>query len=476
VKEGDVGGIIGLGGLGINGARFAVLAGATVDGVDTNEAVFENAKALGVTETFTDAAQLAQFHRMSSSTSPASAPPPPERLNVVKPAGTVDQVGLGRTQATISTNDLILKTVTLRGSLGGSQDDLKAVLQLISDGEFSPIVEQISFAGALPLLQQPADDRLPVIAVGIGPLAQLSVDTPLANSRMPMASGPLARMRNRLLNAAAYRVFFARAQRLAERLLVEAGGQKPSGFILDFSRLPDRYLQLGPREFEYERRDLSGNLRFVGALSPARSPGIEATLPTWWDELADGRPVVHVTQGTLDNHDPGMVIRPTIDALAGLDIHVVVSTGRAPVETVGPLPPNARIAEFLPYDRLLPLCDVMVTNGGYGGTMAALSAGVALVVAGAAEDKPEVAARVDYFGVGIDLRTGRPHPRQLRDAVRRILGDASFRERAQAMRTSIAGYDTFANIRNEIDATLKERHRPDTTAAVQQVPPIEKQP
>jgi propanol-preferring alcohol dehydrogenase len=145
VKEGDVVGIIGLGGLGINGARFAVLAGATVYGVDTNPAVFENAKTLGVTETFTDAAELAQFHPdvvidfAGFGTTTAAA------LNVVKPAGTVVQVGLGRTQATISTNDLVLKTVTLRGSLGGSQDDLKAVLQLISDGAFTPIVEQISF-------------------------------------------------------------------------------------------------------------------------------------------------------------------------------------------------------------------------------------------------------------------------------------------------------------------------------------------
>jgi UDP:flavonoid glycosyltransferase YjiC (YdhE family) len=33
----------------------------------------------------------------------------------------------------------------------------------------------------------------------------------------------------------------------------------------------------------------------------------------------------------------------------------------------------------------------MVTNGGYGGVQMALSYGVPLVVAGASEDKPEVA-------------------------------------------------------------------------------------
>jgi len=344
-------------------------------------------------------------------------------------------------------------------------DQWRALTGVLESEAVDAVLIDSLFIGALPLLQRPTTERPPVLVVGIGPFAQLSVDTPLANSRIPMAFGPLARLRNRLLNAAARWVFFARAQRRATRMLVEAGGRRPSGFILDFSRLPERYLQLGPREFEYERRDLSPNVRFVGALPPGHAASAEARLPEWWDELADGRPVVHVTQGTLDNHDPSMVIRPTVDALADLDVHVVVSTGRAPVASVGPLPANARIAEFLPYDRLLPICDVMVTNGGYGGTMAALSAGVPLVVAGAAEDKPEVAARVQHFGVGIDLRTGRPTAEQVRAAVRRVLEDGSFRERAAAMRAAIARYDTFAGIRREIDAALDAHRRTATDAA-----------
>ncbi|PJJ63433.1 glycosyltransferase [Compostimonas suwonensis] len=336
-------------------------------------------------------------------------------------------------------------------------DQWRALSAILAEEQIDVVLIDSLFVGALPLLQRDPGKRLPVLVIGIGPLAQFSVDTPPANSRIRMASGPVARVRNRLLNEMARRVFFAHAQRLAGQLLIEAGGQKPDGFVIEISRLPDRYLQLGPREFEYERRDLSDNIRFVGPLSSARTPGAAESLPDWWGELGDGKPIVHVTQGTLDNHDPSTVIRPTIDALADLDLHVVVSTGRSPIESVGPLPPNARIAEFLPYDQLLPLCDVMVTNGGYGGTLAALAAGVPLVVAGAAEDKPEVAARVDYFGVGIDLRTGRPTAHQVRAAVQRILHDASFRRRAATLRDAIAGYDPFRNIRHEIDTVLTER-------------------
>ena len=36
------------------------------------------------------------------------------------------------------------------------------------------------------------------------------------------------------------------------------------------------------------------------------------------------------------------------------------------------MPANARAAEFLPYDELLPRTDVYVTNSGYGGVRPAL--------------------------------------------------------------------------------------------------------
>ncbi|PRC57278.1 glycosyl transferase, partial [Mycobacterium sp. ITM-2017-0098] len=84
-------------------------------------------------------------------------------------------------------------------------------------------------------------------------------------------------------------------------------------------------------------------------------------------------------------------------------------TGGRPVSQIRiPLPPNTYVAEYLPHDVLLPMVDVMVTNGGYGSVQRALSDGVPLVVAGQTEDKPEVAARVEYFGAGVNLRTGTP--------------------------------------------------------------------
>jgi UDP:flavonoid glycosyltransferase YjiC (YdhE family) len=141
----------------------------------------------------------------------------------------------------------------------------------------------------------------------------------------------------------------------------------------------------------------------------------------------------------MDNHHLDKLVGPVLHALRHENVLVVASTGGRPTTELvhdlgGRLPDNARVAEFVAYDRLLPSTAVMITNGGFGGVQQALAHGVPLVVAGATEDKKEVAARVAWSGTGVNLRTGRPSPRALRRAVQRILAEPEFGRRADALR------------------------------------------
>ena len=112
----------------------------------------------------------------------------------------------------------------------------------------------------------------------------------------------------------------------------------------------------------------------------------------------------------------------TARSLARDDVLVVATTGGPdPGPLRRGLPANDRLERFVPHDLLLPHVDVMVTNGGYGGVQQALANGVPLVVAGDSEDKPEVAARVQWSGTGINLHTGRPSQAMVARAVRRVL-------------------------------------------------------
>ena len=151
----------------------------------------------------------------------------------------------------------------------------------------------------------------------------------------------------------------------------------------------DAVVQFTVPAFEYPRSDAPATLHFAGPLS---ATGSQAPRPSWWADLDGGRPVVHVTQGTIANKDFGQLVGPTLEALADDDVLVVVSTGGRPLDTLPPLPANARAAEYLPYDELLPRTDVFVTNGGYGGVQYALRYGVPIVATGGKEDKPEVGA------------------------------------------------------------------------------------
>jgi UDP:flavonoid glycosyltransferase YjiC (YdhE family) len=62
--------------------------------------------------------------------------------------------------------------------------------------------------------------------------------------------------------------------------------------------------------------------------------------------------------------------------------------------------------------------------------LAAIQAGVPLVVAGGSLDKPEVARRVRWSGAGIDLRTGLPKAARIAHAVREVMSQPRFRARA----------------------------------------------
>lgn len=182
----------------------------------------------------------------------------------------------------------------------------------------------------------------------------------------------------------------------------------------------------GAAVLDYERGGRPDHVHFVGVLTPTSG----GPLPPWWGDL-DGRTVVHVTQGT-QNIDPSDLIRPTLDALADRDVIVAVSTGvRGRDELPFPVPSNARVAGFLPYAELLPRTDVVITNGGWGGTLAALSHGIPLVIAGGDLDKPEVAARAAWTGAAVNLRTGTPKAGDIGRAADRVLSEPSYRDAAR---------------------------------------------
>ncbi|OUE18965.1 4'-demethylrebeccamycin synthase [Clavibacter michiganensis] len=343
----------------------------------------------------------------------------------------------------------------------------RAVLALLESEPFDAVLAEGSFTGLVPYLALPPAERLPVLGIGATPVVLASVDAAPFGAGLPPGRGPLGRLRNRAL-ALAIRPGLTRPLREAvDAVLTEIGSPASRADPFDYAyRCFDALFQLSVAELEYPRRELPDTVRFVGPLRDAAGRAEEAALPDWWSDLVDGRPVVHVTQGTIDNADLGRLVAPTLRALADEDVLVVASTGGRPVAEVeralgGPLPDNARVAEFLPYGLLLPLVDAVVTNGGFGGVQRVIAHGLPLVVAGSTEDKPEVAARVAWAGCGRNLRTGTPRPDAVRRAVREVLTTPSYRLRSREVAAAIAALpDPLDVIAAGLDGAVAARRGP----------------
>ena len=275
---------------------------------------------------------------------------------------------------------------------------------------------------------------------GVSVLTLSSRDTAPFGLALKPSSTPLGRMRNRILNKLVDRVIFGAANkhnaRIRRRLNLPPLGKS----IMDFARDADLYLQGSVAAFEYPRTDMPANLQFIGAPVP-QSPA-DWVRPPWWHEL-DRHRVVLVTQGTINN-DYDQLIRPAIRALSNEGYFVVVTTGSKPPSALGldrPLPPNVVAEQFIPYAELMPKVDVLVTNGGYGSIQIALAHGVPVVAIGKTEEKPEIANRVEWSGVGVGVKALIPTETQIRDAVQSVLTDVTYRARANAIRYEMSGTD-----------------------------------
>jgi MGT family glycosyltransferase len=249
-------------------------------------------------------------------------------------------------------------------------------------------------------------------------------------------AGVLGHMRNQALNSISRATFLKPVTKAAREVRAELGLPPVRIRDIEFGLSPYLHIQLCPRGFEFPRSDLPPYVHFVGASVPA--PPAEFVPPGWWPRLSESAHVVLVTQGTIAN-DPSDLLAPCLEGLAGKNVFVVATTGGADPAALGDAPPNAVVEKFVPYSALLPCVDVMVSNGGFGSVQLAIAHGVPMVVAGTSEDKREVTSHVGWSGSGINLRTNRPSPRSVAQAVEKVLKEPKFRERTLALRAETAG-------------------------------------
>lgn len=329
-------------------------------------------------------------------------------------------------------------------------DQYNALQALLDADPDQYLLTNSLFLGAWPTaLGAPGRRPRRWVTAAANPLALSSEDTTFFGP-VPVARGEDQKAANRAANAEFERMLRPSQDRLVE-VLGSLGATEPCPAFTDgVVTMPDAAAALTVPGFEFERGDAPDSLSLVGILpAPHRA---DWQPPAWWAELDGTRPVVVVTQGTLANSDLSQLVEPALTGLADLDVIVVAALGRSVEALSMPVPPNVRVAEYIPFGALLPKADVFVTNGGFGGTQQAIAAGVPVVIAGATEDKPMTAARVALHGLGIDLRTGTPSARAVADATEMLLKDTEIRDNVRRLAAVYAAHDAIAEIERLIVA------------------------
>ncbi|MGX5853931.1 glycosyltransferase [Dyadobacter jiangsuensis] len=324
---------------------------------------------------------------------------------------------------------------TFLSPIPGYVDDLVKVHEA---WQFDLIVYDLACLGALFVQELLA---VKGVAVGVLPLFESESNPPSDDPGQNALTRSVIRWAKRAKIHFQFNMVMKPCSVLFNELRAGYGLPQEPGFMFDaVFRNASLYLQSGVPGFDYPHRKLSPNVRFVGPLLPNKAN--EKASFEQADITLKYKQVILVTQGTFERNVEKIIV-PALEAYKNdPDTMVIVTTGGSGTEALRQRYPQRHflIENFIDYDAVMPYVSVYVTNGGYGGVMLALQHKLPIVVAGVYEGKDDIAARVQFNGVGIDLKTETPKADQIRRAVAMVLSDHKYRRQAQQLSEEFKSY------------------------------------
>jgi UDP:flavonoid glycosyltransferase YjiC (YdhE family) len=192
---------------------------------------------------------------------------------------------------------------------------------------------------------------------------------------------------------------------------------------------------------------LPANVRYVGPVLPPAGAGRRG-----------GRPTVLVSLSTIFYPAQATVLATILDALTGLDVHVVVATGPGVDPTGLPGGPDIEIHQHVPHDEVLPVASLVIGHGGHSTTMRALAHDVPLIVVPLDRnlDHAMIGHAVARAGAGAIVPTTVSVDR-LRAVVRRMLDDPAPHAAAARIGARLRAHPGAERAADEIEAVLPAR-------------------
>jgi MGT family glycosyltransferase len=271
---------------------------------------------------------------------------------------------------------------------------------------------------------------VPAVIVMHGPYMVPRAEVPPLGTGLMPAQGTLGRLRDR--SAAALALGGFRTALPALNQVRAEVGLAPMRDARELMGKSSRILVCSSPSFDFAPGSVPGNVRYAG---PQLDDAPSAAARSPW-AIPSGRPLVLVGLSSTVMRQEGLLQRIAA-ALGQLDVQGLITTGPAVDPALIAAPPNVTVTRWVRHADVLPSCSAIVTHGGHGTVMKALTAGVPLVVVPLGRDQPDNAARVAYAGAGVRLRKN-ASVRALRVATARVIDDSRYRAAAGRIASRLA--------------------------------------
>jgi UDP:flavonoid glycosyltransferase YjiC (YdhE family) len=156
------------------------------------------------------------------------------------------------------------------------------------------------------------------------------------------------------------------------------------------------------------------------------------------------RPIVLVSFSTTSFPGQARALQNVLDALDGLDVNVVATTGAVDPSSLR-VPPNARVERRIDHSEVLPATRLVIGHGGHATTARALAHGIPLLVMPMHPlmDQPAIGRSVTRLGVGRSIPKS-SSVAAIREAVVALLDDDATYERAIRLGEDVRAVDGAA--------------------------------
>jgi len=177
--------------------------------------------------------------------------------------------------------------------------------------------------------------------------------------------------------------------------------------------------------------NLPSNFHYIGPI--IWEPEVEP--PAWLNDLNRDKPTLYFTMGSTGNP---RFFQEAVKLFGNTEYQCIMTTcGTAHVKDA---PRNFFVTDYAPADKIMEKSDAVICHGGNGTIYQALSYAVPVIGIPTHWDQEFNMQRVVDLGIGIQLSELKFEPSHLADAVRKILMEKSYKEKAQQFQKILARY------------------------------------